>query len=368
MNHKERMLTVLYREGLPDKVPHGDCMIWPEIHDKILGGNTFAKGESLNYLAYWMSEDLSDHFFYRDLKTREFLGFDWTHVLPSEHWKKVDKQNNSVEIRKDPYGVEWKLSKESMLMNKSPIEKIEDISRYRIPDVDDFSFKNLEKWIKNSDLFTFVQIETGIFKLYQILDFDKFMIFLVDYKNELMKLIERLNVLQIELAKAALKNGADCIWLSDDYAGLDAPFISPKLMWELDFQFQKEIVREVHKLGYPCIMHSCGNLNSTIELMIQTGIDGIMGVQPTANNDIYKYKELYGEQISFIGNICVSKLMPNGKPIEVDAAVKELIEKVGKDGGLVVSTCNALLNDQPIENVVTMHLAVEKYGHYPYKT
>ena len=137
------------------------------------------------------------------------------------------------------------------------------------------------------------------------------------------------------------------------------------MMWDLDFQYQKKIVDVVHDMGCPCIIHSCGNLNSTIEDMIGTGIDAIMAFQPTANNDIFKFKKQYGDKISFMGNICVTELMPHGTPWEVDQEVKKLIKEIGRDGGFMLSTCNALLNDQPLANVITLHLAAEKYGRYP---
>jgi uroporphyrinogen decarboxylase len=137
------------------------------------------------------------------------------------------------------------------------------------------------------------------------------------------------------------------------------------MLWDLDFQYQKRVVDAVHSQGVPCIMHSCGNLNKTIELMVATGIDGIMGFQPTAHNDIVQYKEKYGDDICFIGNICVTELMPKATPWQIDQEVERLIREVGRDGGFILSTCNALLHDEPIENVVTLHLAAEKYGVYP---
>jgi uroporphyrinogen decarboxylase len=176
--------------------------------------------------------------------------------------------------------------------------------------------------------------------------------------------LQVLTEFQISLAHEAVARGADCIWLSDDHAGVDAPFLSPDMLWDLDFRFQKRIVDEVHRLGKPCVMHSCGNLNKTIEGMIATGVDGIMGFQPTANNDISSYKKKYGDRIVLIGNICVTRLMPRGTPWEIDQEVKKLVEKIGYGGGFVLSTCNSLLKDEPIANVLAMHLGAEKYGHH----
>lgn len=364
MNRFERMKSAITRKRLPDKVPHGDCMIWPQLHDKILGGNTFKDYSKINYLAYWMSEEFDEDFFIRDKKTKEFLNFDWVHIFPTEKWKLINDLDSEIKIKEDPFGVLWKISSDSFNMYKSPINKIDDLRNYELPSLNDFSFNNLNKWKLNSDFFKFVQIDSGIFKLYQIMGFDKFMISVMDNKNELVKFNEKLSIFQLDLAKAAIRNGADCIWLSDDHSGLESTFLSPELMWEIDFRFQQNIVREIHKLGIPCIMHSCGNLNKTIELMINTEIDAIMGIQPTAHNNIFDYKKKYGDRISFIGNICVSNLMPKAKPYEIDEEVKKLIEYVGANGGLIVSTCNALLDDQPVENVITLHLSVEKYGHY----
>ena len=365
MTHKERMTTVLRDKKIPDKVPHGDLMIWPELIDELLGGETFSENEKMNYLYFWMSETMSDHFFERDKKVREMLGFDWTHVLPGENWQKTGKDPEGHDTMKDPYGVEHSVTPDSVSMAASPIPDIKKADKYNLPSVKDFSFKNLERWVKDSDLYVFLQLDSGIFKLYNILGFENFMMNIIDHKDQIKTLMERLTDLQIELAKEAINRGADCIWLSDDHSGTDAPFLSPAMMWDIDFQYQKRIVDVVHELGCPCIMHSCGNLVNTIEGMIDTGIDAIMAFQPTANNDIVKYKEKYGNKISFMGNICVTELMPHGTPWEIDQQVKKLIKDIGHDGGFMLSTCNALLNDQPISNVITMHLAAEKYGRYP---
>jgi len=60
-------------------------------------------------------------------------------------------------------------------------------------------------------------------------------------------------------------------------------------------------------------------------------------------------KEKVGNQLCLIGNLDISRLLPFGSPYEVDQAVKNLIEKVGKKRGLVISTCNLLDMDVPVE-------------------
>ena len=156
MTHKERMTTVLRDKKIPDKVPHGDLMIWPELIDELLGGETFSENEKMNYLYFWMSETMSDHFFERDKKVREMLGFDWTHVLPGENWQKTGKDPEGHDTMKDPYGVEHSVTPDSVSMAASPIPDIKKADKYNLPSVKDFSFKNLERWVKDSDLYVFL--------------------------------------------------------------------------------------------------------------------------------------------------------------------------------------------------------------------
>jgi uroporphyrinogen decarboxylase len=136
----------------------------------------------------------------------------------------------------------------------------------------------------------------------------------------------------------------------------------------LDFQYEKKIVDEVHKLGVPCVLHACGKQKETIDMIVEIGVDALHAIQPSAGNDIREIKKRYGNKISLIGNVDISSLLPFGSPWEVDQDVRKLIMDVGSEGGFVLTTCNGIMEDVPVENAITMHLACEKYGHYPLRT
>lgn len=177
--------------------------------------------------------------------------------------------------------------------------------------------------------------------------------------------MERLADLQVRISREAVRRGADCIWLANDYAFNQATFIKPKFLWDLDFHYERKIVDEVHKMGVPCVLHACGNQTKMLDLIVELGIDGLHAIQPTANNDIREIKKRYGKKLTLIGNLDISKVLPFGTPWEVDKTVKELIRDVGGDGGFILTTCNGIMEDVPVANAITMHLACEKYGHYP---
>ena len=363
MTHKERMLSVLYEKKIPDKVPHGDVTVDPKIAQGIFG-DTIPE-EKGNFLVYWMTESFSDRFFERHAKLREFLGFDFAHVFPREPLNQIGETKEGYPIIKDVWGGKVIAAPHSTEELEPPIADIAKAEEYVFPSVNDFSFDNLERWVNETDLFTVCQLDTGFFKIYLLVGFTEYMDYIYDHPDKLKLLMDRLADLQIDIAKEAVKRGADCIWLANDYAFNQGPFVSPDILWDFDFKYEKRIVDEVHKLGVPVVLHSCGNQDLTLDMIADLGVDALHAMQPSAGNDIRQIKKRYGNKFSLIGNVDISRLLPFGSPWEVDQTVKGMIEDVGKDGGFILTTCNGIMEDVPVENAITMHLACEKYGRYP---
>ncbi|TFG62902.1 MAG: hypothetical protein E4H36_06920, partial [Spirochaetales bacterium] len=343
MTHKERMLTVLWDKKIPDKLPHGDVTVDPAIARKVFG-ETIPE-EQGNFLVYWMTEKFSDRFFDRHLRLREFLGFDFAHVFPREPLIKIGETPEGYPIIKDVWGGKVAAAPNSTEELEPPIPDLSKASDYVFPKVEDFAYDNLERWVKESDLFTVCQLDTGFFKIYLLLGFNRYMDAIYEYADELKLLMERLTELQINIAKEAVRRGADCIWLANDFAFNQGPFISPQMLYDLDFQYEKKIVDAVHKLGVPCVLHACGNQTKTLDMVVDMGIDALHAMQPSASNDIRDIKKRYGKRISLIGNVDISRLLPFGTPWEIDQNIKGLIKDVGKDGGYVLTTCNGIMQD-----------------------
>ncbi len=365
MSHKQRMKTVLSRNNLPDKVPHGDIMIHPIVVNKLLGTKSIKEEE--NFLVYWMTEKFSDEFFKRQLRVRELLAFDYAHAFPREPLKIIKKNEIGQEIKRNVWGMEFVVTPNTTEIIKPAVSNIELLSEYKFPDVEDFVFDNMERWVNESDLFIICQIDTGYFQVANLIGVEQYMLGIFDHKEEIKLFTKRLVDLQKKIVREAIKRGADCIFLGNDYAYNTGSFIPPELLWEMDFKFVKEIVDEVHNLGKPVILHACGNQNEVMDMIINLGVDGLHSIQPAAQNDIVFYKKKYGDKLTFLGNIDINRLLPFGNPEEVDLQVKHLIENIGSNGGFVLGTCNAIMEDNPPENVITLHLATEKYGHYPLK-
>jgi uroporphyrinogen decarboxylase len=66
-----------------------------------------------------------------------------------------------------------------------------------------------------------------------------------------------------------IKAGAHCIGIGDAFCSQ----IGPELYKKFAFRRQKEMVDHIHKNGALAKLHICGNTNSILELMIDTGAD-----------------------------------------------------------------------------------------------
>jgi hypothetical protein len=78
--------------------------------------------------------------------------------------------------------------------------------------------------------------------------------------------------------------------------------------------------------------------------------------------DMFRAKEILGDHICFRGNV-PSSILQAGTPDDVKGYVKELIDKVGKNGGLMISSRSSLDEVKP-ENLHAMIDFTREYGVY----
>lgn len=76
--------------------------------------------------------------------------------------------------------------------------------------------------------------------------------------------------------------------------------------------------------------------------------------------DLVRAKEVLGDVVCLRGNVPTS-LMVAGTPADVDAYCRNLIEKVGKGGGLILDAACGIPDEAPIENVRAMFQAARTY-------
>ena len=77
-----------------------------------------------------------------------------------------------------------------------------------------------------------------------------------------------------------------------------------------------------------------------------------------------KAKEIYGNKFCLVGGVDQRETLLNGSPQQVEATVKDAIERAGKRGGFMIGPGCTLNAETPLANYNAVARAVEKYGRY----
>lgn len=269
----------------------------------------------------------------------------------------------------DEWGISWQIPSSGIpYVVSHPIQKEEDLDDYTSPDPDaDYRLDTLKEAVKR-----FKGEKAIIFLGHDAFEFSHYLRgmdnLLMDYvlNPDFVKRMARIvNDYKKRVLERAADEGADILLTGDDYSHRHAPIMSPKHFREFVLPYLQEVVDVAKEKGVPFIKHTDGNIWSIIDDIIDTGIDALDPLEPMADMDIGKVKELYGDRIAVAGNVDCSELLSRGTPEEVVEAVKETIAKASPDGGHILASSNSIHPAVKPENYKAMLKAAKRYGQYP---
>jgi uroporphyrinogen decarboxylase len=168
----------------------------------------------------------------------------------------------------------------------------------------------------------------------------------------------------LQMLDLLVEAGLDVLVIEDDIAQTHAPLISPRHFAEFVNPYNRKLVERAKELGLKVVRHSDGNLWRLLDILLETGYDGLNPLEPHAAMDLRKVKEYCGDRICLLGNIDCLELLPHGTPDQVDAAVRQAIEDASAGGGLIICSSNSLHPGVDPENCIAMFEATKKYGVY----
>ena len=107
--------------------------------------------------------------------------------------------------------------------------------------------------------------------------------------------------------------------------------------------------------------HSCGNLDSFLDMLIDLGVDILDPVQVTAN-DLDRVRTLTKGKVTLRGGVSSATVMDG--PIErITAEVQERLWQLGREGGYFCYPDQTM--PFPPAHLDAFHEAVEMHGYYP---
>ena len=163
----------------------------------------------------------------------------------------------------------------------------------------------------------------------------------------------------------AAEGNIDIVFTGDDFGTQDNMFMGTDTWRALLKEGFKRFIGLGHEYGCKVAHHTCGCIHSLIPEFIDCGLDILNPLQPdVAGMDYEAIKTTYGNDIAFHGAISIQKTMPYGTPNDVRNEVKDRVEKLAKNGGLILSTAHNIQTDTSLENIEALFNAYREYGVY----
>jgi predicted amidohydrolase YtcJ len=116
--------------------------------------------------------------------------------------------------------------------------------------------------------------------------------------------------------------------------------------------------------GIQVLYHSDGALTGLLEDLIDAGVTAVNPCQPEAM-DLLGVKRAFGDRLCLWGCTATQSTFTRGKPEDVEADLRRLMDQVATGGGLVVQFYNMLVTPRVEANLlrfVERFLEVGRYG------
>ena len=252
---------------------------------------------------------------------------------------------------------------------KYPVECEEDLEDLQLPDPDDPErYRGIEeavKYVREKGFFPSCSIN-GFFSGVWYFIHGPLQTILRDmYMNKAFfaKLIRKVGEFNLKAEKNLLERGAMMIGWVDDLGYNKGTFMNPKLYEELIFPWHKKAIELAHKYGAFVNMHSHGNINAIVPLLVDAGLDVLNPIGPSDNMDLAALKERFGDKLCLQGGLSKHIGFMNKEELK-----QHLIDRISigsPGGGFILSSEGELPYEMKPENFVYFIEMSKKYRRNP---
>lgn len=199
---------------------------------------------------------------------------------------------------------------------------------------------------------------------------------MLDYTNGLMALMDdpgkakaSLDALSdgaIELGCGQAAAGAHAVLISSAFAG--GGLISRQHYTEFVLPYEKKVIAGIKsRYDIPVYTHTCGAIGDRLDLMAETGTNGIdtLDPPPLGTVELSDAKRLLAGRQFIKGNLDPVNTVLMGTPDQVFEAARGRIATAGPGGGYILSTACSVAPAAPAANIMKLREAVEEFGRYP---
>lgn len=344
MNSRERVIAALERR-VPDRVPYFECVIDPRVIEAILPG--------------------ADYFTFNDWIEMDTVGQNrssWSR----ENVEFVDEARG---LFRDKWGVIRAFGPESTPAPiEGPIKHPDDLKTYRPPDPEApdvlGNIPEIVARYKGKKAITAI-CRDAFFNPAFLRGTTQFLMDMVDNPRLVHELIELTLSHDLRAMERMVQAGVDVVVFGDDYADKNSTLMSPRHFKQFILPGLKRCVDAAHAAGAYVVKHTDGNIMPIIDMIIETGIDGLNPLEPQAGMDIGLLKQRYGTRVALVGNIDCGYLLSQAPADEVRRVTRDTLAKAKPGGGYCLSSSNSIHSSVKPENFLAMIETWRQYRDYP---
>ncbi|MDO8683257.1 MAG: uroporphyrinogen decarboxylase family protein [Armatimonadota bacterium] len=352
MTSRDRVLITL-QGGIPDRIPRRD-EIWKET------------------LVRWRREGLAENQDPSDVFGFDMgglIGFDWTLRLPRE----IIEETGEYILHRDANGATKK-------------EYIGESGH--TPHWLDFALRNGKDWAGYRDRLIWnddrlpgnlresyeTQRAKGLFIPFMHKEcfecscsvFGQVNLFtmMMDEPEALADVFSTWTDLIITSAEKVLSMGVDFdgAFIFGDMGYRNGTLFSPDIYRNLLLPNHKRMCDFFKSHNKPVILHSCGKIESFIPMLIEAGFSAIQPLEAKVGQDVRVLKEIYGDKITFFGNIDVRKL--SGTKEDIEEEIRTKLTVAMKGGGYIYHSDHSVPPTVSFDNYCYAMELLDKYGKY----
>ncbi len=179
-------------------------------------------------------------------------------------------------------------------------------------------------------------------------------------------ILDRLAEASITWGLAQARHGVDAVLLSSAYAG--GGFISSRMYRRFVLPYEQRVIEAIHTgaPGVPVYTHTCGHLNDRLELLMETGTDGVdtLDPPPIGNTELADAKRRIGDRMFIKGNMNSVHLLQAATVDSVASTPAERLRDGMPGGGYILSTACSVSPRVAPEKLEALFPAVETEGRY----
>ncbi|MBQ6165199.1 MAG: hypothetical protein IK118_01755 [Clostridia bacterium] len=153
----------------------------------------------------------------------------------------------------------------------------------------------------------------------------------------------------------------DSINWPDDMGYKGTTFFSKEMYRDLLRPVHKRAADWAHERGVYAHLHSCGNVMTLVDDLVEVGIDCLNPLEVKAGMDPIGLKQKYGDRLTLHGGI--NAVLWDDRDAIV-GAIEETVPVLKENGGYIFSSDHSIPNSVSLENMKAIVETVKQAGRY----